>query len=261
METLEGLTARIIGVLRAFAEGETVLSVKQLSARLSLPPSTVHRLLDQLLTLGIVDRAPQRRYRVGTELFRIGSLLGHKLPIVEVARPLMQEVVQRCNETCTLSLYLPATRQRLLAAKIDPTHPLRLKLRMHEHQSPLWGAAGRAILAFLPDPEVKAILAEAPRCPFTGRAPPDVRRLKSALGEVRSKNYAIAYGELLSRGTVAVAAPVFGANGVLGNLCIIAPVFRAGADCEPHFAGLVMRQAHRLSALLGQPAPSQRIAS
>ena len=151
-----------------------------------------------------------------------------------------------------------------MAAKIDPPEPLRYRMSMMGRQSPVWGAVGRAILAYLPPEEIAEILAEAPPCPFTGRPPPDAASLRSILDEERSKGYAIARGELLSSETLAIAAPFFTAGGqVLGNLCVVAPQSRVAAEVEPRIIGTVMHQANRLSALLGHhaPAPHQRMAS
>jgi DNA-binding IclR family transcriptional regulator len=238
--------------------------VKQIAERSGLPPATAHRMLEHLLALGMIDRAPQRRYRVGAEFFRIGSLVGHKLRLVQVARPVMREIVRRCNETCGLSLYLSGKRQLTLAAKMDPAEPLRYRISMMERQSPVWGAVGRSILAYLPVDEIDEILAEAPPCPFTGRPPPDSVTFRGALDDVRRTGYAVARGELLSSETVAVAAPFFAAGGqVLGNLCIIAPRSRVSAESEAHIIDTVVCQAGRLSALLGHHAPTSqhRIAS
>ena len=260
----QGIAARVVAVLRVFAEGETILSVKQVAERSMLPPATAHRMLEHLLALGMVDRAPQRRYRVGAEFFRIGSLVGQKLRLVQVARPVMREIVRLCNETCGLSLYLPGKRQLTLAAKMDPTEPLRYRISMMERQSPVWGAVGRSILAYLPFDEIDEILAEAPPCPFTGRPPPDSLTFRRTLDDVRCKGYAVARGELLSNETVAIAAPFFAAGGqVLGNLCIIAPRSRVDAEVESQIIDTVVHQAGRLSALLGHhaPIPQQRIAS
>jgi DNA-binding IclR family transcriptional regulator len=259
----QGIAARVITVLRVFAEGETILSVKQIADRSKLPPATAHRMLEHLLALGIVERAPQRRYRVGAEFFRIGSLVGQKLRLVQVARPVMREIVRRCNETCGLSLYLPGKRQITLAAKTDPTEPLRYRMTMLERQSPVWGAVGRSILAYLSPDEIDEILAEAPPCPFTGRPPPDAESFHHALEDVRLKGYAVARGELLSSETIAVAAPFFAAGGqVLGNLCVVAPHSRVSAEAEPQIINTVLYQAGRLSGLLGHHGPGQqRIAS
>jgi DNA-binding IclR family transcriptional regulator len=260
----QGITARVIAVLRVFAEGETILTVKQIAERSMLPPPTAHRMLEHLLALGMVERAPQRRYRVGTEFFRIGSLVGQKMRLVQIARPVMQEIVRLCKETCGLSVYLPGKRQLTVAAKIDPPEPLRYRMTMLERQSPVWGAVGRAILAYLPPEEIDEILAEAPPCPFTGRLPPDAVSFRRTLDEVRLNGYAIARGELLSSETIAIAAPFFAAGGqVLGNLCVIAPRSRVALEAEPRIVDIVTHQAGRLSALLGHhaPDPHQRIAS
>lgn len=46
--------------------------LSELASRTGLPKATVHRLLDQLIGLGAVERR-DGRYRVGVAMFRLGS--------------------------------------------------------------------------------------------------------------------------------------------------------------------------------------------
>ena len=223
MENDTGITSRIVGVLRAFADGESVIGVKQLSERLELPQSTVHRLLDQLVELGMVERAPHRRYRIGTEFFRMGCRVESKFRIIELARPIMQKLVDQVGETCSLSIYAPTSRQRLMLAKIDhPDHPLRYTQPILENRALGFGAAGRAILAHLPAADIERIHAESPPVSPTGKRLPAYDALLRDLEKIRAAGYAFASGELLSIDTVAVAAPFFGQQRrVMGALCVI----------------------------------------
>ncbi|HXF55098.1 MAG TPA: IclR family transcriptional regulator, partial [Hyphomicrobiaceae bacterium] len=222
MENDTGITSRIIGILRAFADGESVMGVKQLSERLELPPSTVHRLLDQLLEHGMVERAPHRRYRIGTEFFRMGCRVESKFRIIELARPIMQKLVDQVGETCSLSIYASNSRQRLMLAKVDhPDHPLRYTQPVLETRALCFGAAGRAILAHLPAADIEQIYAESPQVSPTGKPLPPYAELLCDLEKIRADGFAFARGELLSTDTAAVAAPFFGQQRrVMGALCV-----------------------------------------
>jgi DNA-binding IclR family transcriptional regulator len=228
MDKDTGITSRIVGVLRAFADGESVMGVKQLAERLELPQSTVHRLLDQLVELGMIERAPHRRYRIGTEFFRMGCRVESKFRLIELARPVMQRVVDQVGETCSLSIYAPTARQRLMLAKIDnPDHPLRYTQPMLENRALGFGAAGRAILAHLPAADIERIYAESPKTSPTHKPLPPYDALLRDLEKIRTAGYAFASGELLSLDTAAVAAPFFGQQRrVMGALCVIVPTAR-----------------------------------
>jgi DNA-binding IclR family transcriptional regulator len=258
------LASRIIGVLRVLAEGERIMSVTEVSQRLALPPSTVHRLLDHLVDLGMVARAPQRRYRVGTEYFRLGALVSNKLRFVEVAKPLMQEIVRRCNETCQLVLYQSGHRQITVAARIDSPEPLRYRINMHERLPLTFGAIGHAIMAWLDDETVREVIDETLHAEGQRNRALEGRRLEKTLGDVRKRGYAVVRGEFRTQMVVGLAAPFFGMDRqVLGSLCVVAPRFRCNAADEVLIGELLVAQADRLSTLLGRPRGDvpQRLAS
>lgn len=253
MKNNKGVVARVVALLGAFADGEPSLAISQLSDRLNLPPSSVHRLLEQLITLEIIERANHRRYRIGPEFFRIGARAEGKFKIVETARPLMKNLSDEINEACVLSVLMRSKRQRLRVAKLDSNQqPLKFKIGMLERHSLVWGAAGRAILAHMQPDEVERALAEAPPRSTTGKQLPASNHLMKDLEQVRANGFAFARGELLSPETIAVAAPLFGAGQrVVGELCIIAPASRFADNMLAPVSSKLIETTRQLSALLG----------
>ena len=90
-----------------------------------------------------------RRYRIGRDLFRVAALIQSKHDIRAIALPFLRQMVDACDETCVLSLYLPSEGKIFFAEKIDSSMMLRYQLPMNTPMSALWGASGRSILAFL----------------------------------------------------------------------------------------------------------------
>jgi DNA-binding IclR family transcriptional regulator len=250
---------RIVAILQAFSEGHTTLSLKQVAERCGLAPSTAHRLLEQLVCEGMIDRAPVRRYCIGSELIRISTMVKTKVRLVEVAKPIMSMLVQNLQITCFLSLYVPAQICRIPVAVIEPETRLSRRMRVAEHQSLVWGAAGRSILAYLERDEISAALATAPPCPIDGKAPPSRAKLQRNLAQIRERGYEIARGELLSPHTVAAAAPIFGYDGkVVANVSIATLVERWTGEYERRAVSLLLNGTNRLSVLLGSPTTNQR---
>ncbi|WP_338617982.1 MULTISPECIES: IclR family transcriptional regulator [Pigmentiphaga] len=248
-----GTASRLLAVLRVLVEGKQEISVKRLSEILGLPTSTTHRLLHQLVQLGFAERAPMRRYCVGREFSRLGALAMQGQPSLEVARPIMRDVVEGCNETCLLGLYLPASRQMSFVEKVDSRHPLRYRVRMYELRSLAWGASGKAILTWLPGAVVESVINRVTASPATGFAPPSVAVIMRELRRIRERGYAISKGEQ-TPGAVGLAAPVFGESGqVFGDLCITVPEFRFSPKDERHLAELIVTRANKLSELLRAP--------
>lgn len=67
------MLGRIATIMDAFDDGEQTMSLMDLSHRVHLPKSTVHRLAEQLRVLGWLDR-DYNCYRVGMRLFELGCL-------------------------------------------------------------------------------------------------------------------------------------------------------------------------------------------
>ncbi|MEH2498880.1 IclR family acetate operon transcriptional repressor [Bradyrhizobium sp. AZCC 1678] len=259
-ETL-GTVQRVVQVLRHLAEtGET--TIKDVSAALGLVPSTCHRMLELLSRDGIVERDPiARSYSVGPEFFRLAALVELKHDVRILARPFLQKIVDGCGETGVLSLYLPAECRMIFADKVDSSQLLRYQLSMNTPLPVLWGASGRAILAFLPTAEVDRVLKMSDCAPASGEKRPARHQLLSELTAVRERGYAISRGQKIA-GAVGINAPVFGASDrVIGSLGVTMPEQRSTRANEAEISRLVTDQAEALSRALGAsfPRPKSKV--
>jgi DNA-binding IclR family transcriptional regulator len=119
------------------------------------------------------------------------------------------------------------------------------------HGYPLtWGAHGRALVAFLPDPERDRVLA-GERLSFWGEAdgsPAERAGVGKELEDVRRAGYAKDLGRVQA-GIHAVAAPLFGAGaGPIGAVILVGTFPKAHAD---DFGRRTAVCAKELGALLG----------
>lgn len=250
-ETL-GTVARAAVILRSLAEADEDVSIKALSDQLSLAPSTVHRLLHLLMDQGLVERGESgHRYHAGTEFFRLGSLVVNKTRIPKLALPHMRAIVEQCDEFCLLNLYLPAERKIMIAQTLQCSHPLSFQTNKFRPVTVAWGARGRAIVAYLPEEEQRAIHAMAELSPPSGKPLPPFEKFQAELAEVRAQGYAYSRSQSLS-GAVGIAAPLFGAQGtVFGSLAVTVPEFRFDEKRLPEISMIVVDQARKLSNALG----------
>lgn len=253
-----GTVRRVLALLRLLAENDSGQSVKQIAETLALPASTVHRLLGQLAEQGFAEREMPRLYRAGREFSRLGGLAMQRLDLADIARPVMRKLVSACDETCLLSLYFPASRKLAYIEEIESSRPLReRRVRKFRQQSLAWGASGRAILAWLPRPEIDAVIAAAPRSPRTGKTP-DARALPAELAEIRRRGYATTQGQL-TRGAVGIAVPVFGVEArVIGSLSLLIPTLRFNPRQEQKLATLLKDNAKIISIQVCKAAAHAR---
>ncbi|MBC9175851.1 IclR family transcriptional regulator [Pseudoroseomonas ludipueritiae] len=251
------VVSRVADILRAFAEGGESASIKDLSHQLALAPSTLHRLLDQLVTAGLIERSAGRRYRISNEFSRIGALVARRAGVLRLARPVVQDVARETTETCMLGMLLPQTLTMMFVEKAPASAPVPYQIRMHHSRSLLWGATGLCLLAWLGQEAMERVLRRGDLSPLDGRTPPGSRELAERLAQIRAQGYALTCGEQ-TREAVGIAAPVFGANRrIVGDLCITLPRARFSDADESRLAGLLMRRAAALSRLNGHiPSPA-----
>jgi DNA-binding IclR family transcriptional regulator len=243
---------RLFGILRLFSEGSETLGVKEISERLALPASSVHRILEPLVQLGLVERAPLRRYRIGTELFRIAACIENRFKVITIAKPLIAEIAAESKETCILGLLTPSRSRIVLSYKIDTQLSHRFKFDLLANITPVWGSLGRSILAWLKPADVRRALAEAEPSPVTGEPVPDWSSFQDDLKLIRERGVAISRGQRAAPNAVGVSASFFDASGeVRGGLGVVAPDVRMSPERIATIETLVKLHSRHLSRLLG----------
>ncbi|MFO1281403.1 MAG: IclR family transcriptional regulator C-terminal domain-containing protein [Burkholderiales bacterium] len=195
--------------LALFGAESTSISVTDVSVALDISMSAASRLLGTLRDEGVLEQDDSRRYRPGI----VGNQLGlvyrsqNKLPelIVQAAR----ELSARSGFTTWTSV-LSQTDVLLLARfPGDSQHQFHVDpgSRLPAHAS----AAGKALLALLPDTEIRRLYADARLVPKTRRSLATIGDLLSDLALVRMRRWAEVNEELFL-GIRSLAGAVQGLN-------------------------------------------------
>jgi IclR family transcriptional regulator, acetate operon repressor len=247
----EGVLARATAIMRVLCESGEDLSISHIAEVLGITRSSVHRLLDDLVRARWVERTVHHRYRVAFEFYRIGALGAHRITAVTLAKPLLAELTARCNETAVLAMLVPGELKMVLTEQADPAHPLRWRFQHHIPRSLVWGAPGRAMLAFLDEEQQRSAIAEAPPSP-RGRPPPAWSTWKREAEAIRVRNFAMSDGQF-TEWAIAYAVPVFGHAGLVGSVAFVVPRTRMETSSETQMVGALQRAAATLSRSLGAP--------
>ena len=221
-----GTVARALSVLKVIAEAEAAIGVKDVASSLNLPMSTSHRLLDLLQREGFVAKdSERRRYRVGPEFFRLANIVGQDSTLATVVQPALARLTQEAGETSLFAMHLSGKQTMCFAAKCDSPHTLRFRVALYEDLPLVWGAAGLAILAFLPSDVQAAAAKRAVPSPLTGRRL-NRSEFLAELEKVKSSGVAVTRNEALPD-AAEIAAPVFsGSNHIVGSIMLAIPAPR-----------------------------------
>jgi len=240
---------RLVGVLDCFTQDDPAWSLAELSARLDLPKSTLHRFLVGLEFNGLLRRdAYDRKWRLGYRLFIWGSLAAESNGLRHLARPILHDLTGQSGETTLLTVY--HNYEIICTEKVETSHHVRLSLEIGMRRPCHAGASSKALMAYLPEAEIDAIIREKGLPKLCINTITDPGRLKAELGEVRARGYALSLEETDS-GAWGVAAPIRDWRGeVVGAVGIAGPTQRYDAERVREYACLCRRAADQVSALL-----------
>lgn len=216
-----GILERAVALLELVAAHEEGIGVRDAARQTGIDRSAVSRILGQLEQVGWVEQAGERGvYSTGSRLFSLVAVLRDRDNLWNAARPLLQELVDRYNETCYL-----AVRQHhrlVFRNKIDCDHPLRYFFELGKPFRLSTGAAGTAILAGMQQSDVELVLAEGLER-YTPNSIVDISEYRETLERDRHLGYSVSRGRWVRNGA-GVATPFFDATGTcVGALTLSCP--------------------------------------
>jgi DNA-binding IclR family transcriptional regulator len=95
---------RMFNLLEVLASKEEAVSLKEISERTGLHPSTAHRILNDLAIGRFVDRPEAGSYRLGMRLLELGNLVKARLSVRDTALGPMRELHKLIQQPVNLSV-------------------------------------------------------------------------------------------------------------------------------------------------------------
>lgn len=240
---------RAMDVLIFFANSPTrAHGVTEIAQALKLSKAVVHRILSSFRAKGFISLDENtRRYSLGPQSLYLGLAYMEGIDVKTLARPVMEDLVARTNETSTLSIRIG--KSRVYIDQVTPARDVKMVVQLGR-QVPLHaGASSKAFLAFMDTADADAYLS-GPLEKLTDQTVADERELRKELEQIRERGYAISMEERME-GAGSVAAPVFGHDGrPAAVISISGPAQRFRAEAEAA-AELLLKATRELSRQLG----------
>jgi len=95
---------RMFALIDVLASREEAITLKEISERTGLHPSTTHRILNDLAVGRFVDRPESGSYRLGMRLLELGNLVKGRLNVRDVAFQPMRELHKLIQQPVNLSV-------------------------------------------------------------------------------------------------------------------------------------------------------------
>lgn len=240
---------RAFGLLEHMADagGETGLS--ELAQRSGLPLPTIHRLMRTLVACGYVRQQPDRRYTLGPRLIRLGEAAAR--PLATWARPHLARLVDGTGETANMALL--DGDEAVYVAQVPSRHAMRMFTEVGRRVPAHATGVGKALLADLPDPEVRALLQRTGMAAATEQTLTTPDAFLAALAEVRRTGFALDDNEQ-EIGVRCLAVRVPGAP-TAAAISVSGPAGRLTDAATEKIVPLLHEVAQDLSAALTGPQP------
>ncbi len=234
---------RSIAILQSFTAAQPLMSVIELQKKVGLSRPTLYRLLHTLALRGLIQaEGDPQRFRLAHGVMSLAHVWLKALDVVNVARPILEELRDRTGETA--ALFRLQEDRGICILECESRHVLSISRGIGDSLTVAQGATGKAMLAFMEGERQSEFLARLPK--DAARA-----QLEDALRTTKRRGYSTSRGEIFL-GAVAVSAPYFDHRGsVVGSIGLYGPSARVNDDKVAEFAKLVMEAGLQISQLLG----------
>lgn len=205
-ERFPTVLSKMDALLSSFTGERTTLTLSELSRRSGVPKATAHRLIGEMVSIGLLERTPEG-LGLGLRLFELGALTAGVRELRSVARPEVAHLSRSTRQTIHLGIL-----DKGEVVYIEKKTGVQLKSRLHSRLGGRFpahaSALGKSMLAFAGDADIASL--DLVR--FTSRTLVRRGHLKTDLNEIRGTHVAFDRQES-SLGITCVASPIFNREG------------------------------------------------
>lgn len=252
---------RALRVLDAFADGSSGPTLTALAQRTRLPKASLHRMLSQLVELGMLERIGTS-YFLGLHLFELAKQVPLQVDLREAAVPYMMDLYEQVHETIHLGVLdgLEVLYVDRLGGHQQGNCATRVGGRMPAYSTGL----GKAMLAHSSREQVRRVVDRGlkPLTPHTIRAP---GLFVQDLVRSQARGYTVD-GEESIVGVTCVAAPIVAVDGrPIAAISVSGPSSRANlarySQAVVHAATGVTRSLRERDEASPRGTPRARLAA
>jgi len=223
-------------------------TVTELADRVGLTPGAVHTQLSTLRGYNMVKQEGTT-YMLGPEALLFGERFTNTHPLVTAGKGLVDELVSETEEVANLHVERDYRLYKLYErfGRDATARNFHINNRAQRSQFLHCTAAGKPILANLPQKRIDQFLDEHDLTEHTSNTITDTDELRAELEQVREQGYALDRGEILN-GVFAVGAAIRDeTEAVIGTVGVVGPSARFNGEyLHEELPDLVTSVANRI---------------
>jgi len=242
---------RAFGLLETLSLQPDGMQLTELTQVTGLHKSTIHRLLASLIKLGYVKKAEDSgRYRLSLKLVELSGRIVDSMDVLRVSGKFLDRLRDQVQET--VHLVVREGVDILYTYKAESlSSSYRMASRVGMRRALYCTAAGKSILATMPDAEVAAIWAKSDIQAITPHTIVNLECLMEELAQVRRLGYALD-NEENALGVRCIGAAISDYTGIgSAAFSVSAPVVRMSDQRVAALAAEVLAIRKQISGELG----------
>ena len=246
-------------ILKVLATEPGEFSLLEIGRTVKLHSSTAYRLLATLENEGLVERSDDgSRYRLGLQIFRLGSAVLNNMRLEREAYPFMQKLAALSGETVNLGVL--SGHNVLYLQKIESKEPLRADLVVGGSVPSYCSATGKVLLAFLPEEQLDALFKDTMLVRMGPNCITSLEQLRRELALIRQRGYSIDDQEFSSQ-IRATGAPIWShRQRVIAAIAVAGPATRLTPARLNELVLATTHAANEISARMGYKMPATPVA-
>lgn len=245
---------RLFALLEAVAQKSEPFTLQNLVDETGLPKPTMHRMLAQLESAGILQRDGNgRHYGTGQRLMRLAENVLLNNTTHGARHAVLTRLVKELGESCNITAF--SGSEVLYLDRVETPAPLRFYLHPGSRVPAHCSATGKLFLSQMSPSQRRRLLANVPLEVFTGNTLTSFERLEEELEQVRSQGYAFDNEEFLpGLLCIGVLVPAPGGGSNMG-LAVQAPSMRFNKEKALSFLPKLQAAAEAIARINDENSP------
>ncbi len=201
---------RALDILEFLAKNPGGQSISEIAAALTFPKNSVFRIVSTMEDAGYLMRDETRRYFLSRKLLILGYASIDESSLMEKALDPMRILRDKTRQTVQIGTLVGT--EGIVLEQVPSREMIRFMVNPGTRFPLHCSAPGKAILAFLPEPEQKSLLSRITFTRFNVRTIISRSAFEKELATVKKRGYALDNKEQFSS-ISCVGAPVFNMHG------------------------------------------------
>jgi len=240
-----------VKILESFSYEAPVLRLTAIAQRSGIPLSSAQRIAHELVDQELLERLPDRSYRIGTRIWEIGTRTPGALGLREISLPYLHAVQSRVRQH--VQLVVRADLDALVIERVSARDAV-VNASIVGGRIPLQHSSSGLVLLAACDEKVLDRVVQRGLEPLTPSSLQNEVQFRAAVESARREGYAVADGRIFE-GSRGIAVPVRGPDGeCVAAIGIVEP--NDGSSAMNHVNLLRQAAAGIAEALLRSHLPA-----